>query len=140
MKTFEGYFSCSRVIEGLGNVKQFHDDIDEKSNSAKKIPLAVFSTENVFERTGGLLRLPALKKDQGLLINKCNSIHTFGMTYSLDVVYLNRHLKVVKLVENIKPKRMSFGLKAKHTLELLAGEISRLELKKNMTLTLDVNA
>jgi hypothetical protein len=34
---------------------------------------------------------------------------------------------------------MSFSLRAKHTLELLAGEISRLDIKKNMTLMLDVN-
>jgi uncharacterized membrane protein (UPF0127 family) len=139
MKTFQGYFSNSNTIEGWDTLRKYNNDIDEISNSDETKTLAVFSTENVFERTGGLLRLTPLKKDQGLLINKCNSIHTFGMTYSLDVVYLNSHLKVVKLVKNIKPKRMSFSLRAKHTLELLAGEISRLDIKKNMTLMLDVN-
>jgi uncharacterized membrane protein (UPF0127 family) len=128
MKTFDGYFSVKKNIEVLTTVKDIDDDSDDKKS------ITLFSTENIFERTAGLLRLPPLDKGQGLLINKCNSIHTFGMKYSLDVVYFNHHLDVVKIVENIKPKRMSFGFGAKHTLELLTGEINRLGIKKGMSL------
>lgn len=129
MKTFDSYFSGSNNIEDSTIIGVNDDD--------EKIAITLFSTENIIERTGGLLRLSPLAKDQGLLINKCNSIHTFGMKYSLDVVYLNRHYKVVKLVENIKPRRMSLCLKARHTLELLSGEISRLKIKDDMTLSFD---
>ena len=121
MKTIEGYFSCTY-------------NIDKKSNSDKKKLITLFSTENVFERTAGLLKFPPLNLNQGLLINKCNSIHTFGMKYSLDIVYLSRHLKVIKVVENIKPTRMSLCFGAKHTLEMLTGEVNRLGIKKGMTL------
>ncbi len=121
MKTIEGYFSCTY-------------NIDKKSNSDKKKLITIFSTENVFERTAGLLKFPPLNLNQGLLINKCNSIHTFGMKYSLDIVYLSRHLKVIKVVENIKPTRMSLCFGAKHTLEMLTGEVNRLGIKKGMTL------
>ena len=121
MKTIEGYFSCTY-------------NIDKKSNRDKKKLITIFSTENVFERTAGLLKFPPLNLNQGLLINKCNSIHTFGMKYSLDIVYLSRHLKVIKVVENIKPTRMSLCFGAKHTLEMLTGEVNRLGIKKGMTL------
>jgi uncharacterized membrane protein (UPF0127 family) len=121
VKTIEGYFSCTY-------------NIDKKSNSDKKKLITIFSTENVFERTAGLLKFPPLNLNQGLLINKCNSIHTFGMKYSLDIVYLSRHLKVIKVVENIKPTRMSLCFGAKHTLEMLTGEVNRLGIKKGMTL------
>ena len=121
MKTIEGYFSCTY-------------NIDKKSNSDKKKLITIFSTENVFERTAGLLKFPPLNLNQGLLINKCNSIHTFGIKYSLDIVYLSRHLKVIKVVENIKPTRMSLCFSAKHTLEMLTGEVNRLGIKKGMTL------
>mgnify|MGYP000164149196 FL=1 len=121
MKTIEGYFSCTY-------------NIDKKSNSDKKKLITIFSTENVFERTAGLLKFPPLNLNQGLLINKCNSIHTFGIKYSLDIVYLSRHLKVIKVVENIKPTRMSLCFGAKHTLEMLTGEVNRLGIKKGMTL------
>lgn len=129
MKTFDSYFSGRNNIEDSTTTSAFDDN--------KRIAITLFSTENIIERTGGLLRLSPLAKDQGLLIKKCNSIHTFGMKYSLDVVYLNRHYKVVKLVENIKPRRMSLCLKARHTLELLSGEISRLKIKDDMTLSFD---
>jgi uncharacterized membrane protein (UPF0127 family) len=56
------------------------------------------------------------------------------MKYSLDIVYLSRHLKVIKVVENIKPTRMSLCFGAKHTLEMLTGEVNRLGIKKGMTL------
>jgi uncharacterized membrane protein (UPF0127 family) len=121
VKTIEGYFSCTY-------------NIDKKSNSDKKKLITLFSTENVFERTAGLLKFTPLNLNQGLLINKCNSIHTFGMKYSLDIVYLSRHLKVIKVVENIKPTRMSLCFGAKHTLEMLTGEVNRLGIKKGMTL------
>lgn len=134
MKTFEGYFSDIHNIKGMDSLENINNDLNKKSNSDKNKSITIFSTENVFERTGGLLKLPSLKENQGLLIKKCNSVHTFGMKYSLDIVYLNRHLKVVKLVENMKPKRMSLCLRAKHTLEMLAGEINHLGIKEGMTL------
>jgi uncharacterized membrane protein (UPF0127 family) len=133
MKTINSYFVANRKTEGLTTL----GDIDDAINSDKKKPITLFRTENVIERTAGLLTLLPLDKGQGLLINKCNSIHTVGMHYALDVVYLNRQLNVVKLVKNIKPARMSFSLRAKHTLELLAGEINRIGIKEGMTLVCD---
>ncbi len=115
----------------------FFDDTIEGIENNKRITLDILSTENVFERTGGLLKLPKLAKGQGLLINKCNSIHTFGMAYNLDVVYLNRDYKIVKLISHMAPRRMSLCLNAKHTLELLSGEITVLGLQRGMTLFME---
>jgi uncharacterized membrane protein (UPF0127 family) len=129
MKYFKGYFSDDSTIEKSINI----DTLDDY----KKQALTVFSTENVFERTGGLLKLPPLARQEGLLIYRCNSIHTFGMGYALDLAYLNRDLKVIKVVKNVRPRRMSLCIGAKHTLELLAGEISRLGITQNMTLLFD---
>jgi hypothetical protein len=124
MKALTGYFIASGKSGDL---------LDNDG----KIIMSLLSTENFIERTGGLLRLPPLFKGQGLLINQCNSIHTFGMPYSLDIIYLSYQFRVVKWVENIKPKRMSLSLKGRHTLELRAGEISRLGIKHDMVLILD---
>jgi uncharacterized membrane protein (UPF0127 family) len=129
MKYIKGFFSDGSTVENSVNINM----LDRYKNRT----LTVFSTENVFERTGGLLRLPPLAKQEGLLINRCNSIHTFGMHYALDLAYLNRDLKVVKVVKDVQPRRMSLCIGAKHTLELLAGEISRLGITQNMTLVFD---
>ena len=109
---------------------------DRDQTGDKKI-IQLLSTENMLERACGLLKLPRLNKGQGLLINQCSSIHTFGMRYALDIVYLDRHYKVIKLIEAIKPRRMSICLRARHTLELLSGEIKRLAITPNMTLMFD---
>lgn len=125
MKKIEAYFT-DKSDPGIEDIEGY-----------KKNSLSILSTENMSERTSGLLKLPFLEKSEGLLINKCNSIHTFGMKYDLDIIYLDRRYNAVKLVEQIKPRRMSLCLFAKHTLELPSGEIDRLGIKKGMALIFD---
>ena len=42
-----------------------------------------------------------------LLIYPCSSVHTFFMQAAIDVVFLNSEGRVVKLVEGLKPWRVS---------------------------------
>ena len=57
----------------------------------------------------------------GLLIKDANSIHTFFVRFAIDVVFLDKDLKIVRIVENLQPFRFSpLVWKAKHTLELPA--------------------
>lgn len=76
-------------------------------------------------RLKGLLGTASLPLGEGLLIAPCNSIHMFGMKYSIDCVFLDADNRVVGLVENIAPGKMSrvFG-PAKKCLELPAGVIA----------------
>jgi uncharacterized membrane protein (UPF0127 family) len=63
-------------------------------------------------------------KGDGLLLEPCNSIHTFFMRYSLDVIFLNKSNVVVKIIRDLKPWRMTFiYFKARKTLELPAGKL-----------------
>jgi len=101
--------------------------------------LVIFSTENMKERTKGLLALPTLKKSQGLLLNRCRSVHTMGMPYTIDVIYLTKKNKIIKIVSSLKPYRMSACIFANRTLEMLAGEAERLSLSTGMTLHLPNN-
>ena len=96
------------------------------------IVLQIWITQSFKERNRGLLALPGLEPEQGLLITPCRSIHTFAMGYSLDVLYLDRDFKIVKIVEHMPPNRMSMALLAHSTLEINAGEVQRLGLKVAM--------
>lgn len=96
------------------------------------VRLGTLRADTVFERMGGLLRLPELNQGEALLLNDCKSIHTVGMKYPLDLVYLNQHNKVIKTVCAIKPNRASFCFRASSVLELVAGEINRLDIKLGM--------
>jgi len=96
--------------------------------------LQVQVTENFKERNRGLLALNVLEQGEGLLITPCRSVHTFGMGYALDLVYLNKSLEIVKIIKNILPNRMSIACFAHSTLELKSGEAQRLGLKLGMKL------
>ena len=56
---------------------------------------------------------------RGLWIVPCRGVHTFGMRFAIDVVYLNTEQKVVYVQEHLKPWRMAaVKLQAASVLEL----------------------
>jgi uncharacterized membrane protein (UPF0127 family) len=69
----------------------------------------------------GLLGRDGLDADEGLLIERCSSIHTCFMHFDIDVVYLDADWRVVKKVFRLTPWRLSACWGAAHTVELPAG-------------------
>ena len=51
----------------------------------------------------------------------CEGIHTFGMKFPIDVLFLDRDLKVLKLCRALRAGRISLCLRAFSVLELPAG-------------------
>ena len=72
------------------------------------------------ERAKGLIGTKDLAADEGMLIEKCNAIHTFFMSFPIDAVFLDASDRVVKVVRGIKPWRPLVwgGWRAKKVLEL----------------------
>ena len=91
-------------------------------------PLFVKKTESVTERTKGLLGSETLPRNEGLWISPCNSVHSFGMGYSLDIIYLNSDLQIRSIRKEMKPARLSLDLFSKSVLELGAGVADQLGL------------
>lgn len=58
------------------------------------------------ERTRGLIGTKSLAPDEGLLIEKCNAIHTCFMSFPIDAYFLDKGGRVVKVVRNIRPWRL----------------------------------
>lgn len=54
----------------------------------------------------GLLGRDALEPGTGLWIHPCKSIHTFGMRFAIDAVFLDRRHRVVRVVRGLRPWRM----------------------------------
>jgi uncharacterized membrane protein (UPF0127 family) len=88
----------------------------------------VAKTTNFLERMWGLLGRQKLEVDEGLLISPCSSVHTFGMRFTIDVVFLNKDLTIVKTVESLKPWRMAASNKSYMVLELADKSINKLQL------------
>lgn len=77
------------------------------------------------KRRKGLLGRDHLPDGHGLWIVPCESIHTFGMKFPIDVVYLDRKHRVKKICSAVPPWRMSICLLARSVVELPAGIISK---------------
>lgn len=82
--------------------------------------------DDMFSRMKGLMFSTDLPEGDGLLIAPCNSIHTFFMLYSLDVLFLDRDFKIVKAVYDLRPWRMSWiYFNAHQVLEMKAGTLKK---------------
>jgi len=73
------------------------------------------------KRRTGLLKHNNLAAGEGLWIVPCEAVHTFGMKFPIDVLYLSKQKKVLKIRDNMKKSRMSLCLRAHSVLELPAG-------------------
>jgi len=66
-----------------------------------------------------------LRSDEGLWVIPSRGIHTFGLMFSIDVIYLDGQMRVVHLVENLGPLRIApLRLHSESVLELPARSIS----------------
>jgi uncharacterized membrane protein (UPF0127 family) len=80
--------------------------------------------QDVRSRTRGLIGHAPLDLNEGLLIKPCGWIHTFGMSFPIDILYLNKDGRVVACSENLRPKRLDRPvLQASMAVELAAGAI-----------------
>lgn len=79
--------------------------------------------KSFFSRLKGLMFDRSLGTDfDGILIKPCNSIHTFFMNYSIDAVFLNKEYKVVKIMRDLRPWRMTgIYFRASQVLEIKSG-------------------
>jgi uncharacterized membrane protein (UPF0127 family) len=76
------------------------------------------------KRRTGLLKHERLDPGQGLWIVPCESVHSFFMKFAIDLVYLDRNKKVLKVRHRMVPWRLSACLTAHSILELPAGAVA----------------
>ncbi len=73
-------------------------------------------------RALGLLGRSAVPPGEALLLRPCGAVHTFGMRFPIDVVFLDAHDRVVRIVRDLPPGRVARGGRgARAALELPVG-------------------
>ena len=110
-------------------------------NLTKKTWLAtkVRKADNFLTRLVGLLKRKTLGPEEALWLMPSKGIHTIGMKFPIDVVYLNRKNSVVRLISGMAPYRISgVNLRTYSILELPNGTIkkSRTEIGDQMEISL----
>jgi len=78
-------------------------------NGNETVVASIEIADRMRERTKGLLGRGGLEEGRGMLLTPCGSIHTFGMRFSLDLVFLRRDWTVHKVVRNVRPNRARWG-------------------------------
>ena len=103
----------------------------------RSLPIQIKLADTFISRLKGLMfRRKPLDKE-GLWIKPCNSIHMCFMFFPIDVVFLDKDKRVVRMVEELKPWRLIPPVAhSKSVLELPAGAIKQYQLKKGERLDL----
>jgi hypothetical protein len=91
---------------------------------ATVIAHSIAVADTSLSRFFGLMGKRALNPDAGLWIVPSSGVHTFWMRMSIDVVALDRNMRVIKLGSRVRPWRISgLSWKTHSVLELAAGRI-----------------
>jgi hypothetical protein len=85
--------------------------------------------ETAFARLRGLL------SGEGMLLRPASSVHTAFMRFAIDVVFLDRGDRVLKVAAELPPWRMAACKGARAVLELPAGEARARGLAPGVSLT-----
>ena len=92
----------------------------------------------VSDRRRGLLGRSSLPAGEGMLITPCRSVHTVGMQFAIDVVFLDKQSRVVSIRPDIEPGSLNNTcLKARSTLELPAGTAAARHLEVGDSLRIE---
>jgi uncharacterized protein len=99
----------------------------------------VVKADKFLTRLVGLLKRKKLGPEEAIWLVPSKGIHTVGMKFSIDVVFLDKDKKVVALIPAMAPYRMSgIHLLANSVLELPTGAIrkSRTEIGDQLDVSL----
>ncbi|MFH1519210.1 MAG: DUF192 domain-containing protein [Candidatus Omnitrophota bacterium] len=96
-------------------------------NKSKGNSLALYAkcADNFFLRLKGLMFRKAINSEEALIFYQAASIHTFFMRFSLDLVFLDKKMQVIKIYRTLPPGRVVFCSSAYLAIELPPDKISQ---------------
>jgi uncharacterized membrane protein (UPF0127 family) len=89
--------------------------------------------ERPLARLRGLLGRSGLPAGEGMLVDPAPSVHMFFMRFPIDVVFLDRSRRVVKIAHGLRPWRIAGARRAVAALELPAGTARACGLREGET-------
>jgi uncharacterized membrane protein (UPF0127 family) len=80
------------------------------------------------ERRRGLLGRRRLPPGFALVLRPCAAIHTAFMQCAIDVIFVDRQWRTVRIARHLRPWRIRLALRARSVIELPAGALSGVDL------------
>ncbi len=66
------------------------------------------------QRAVGFLPRASIAAEEGLWIERCNAVHTVGMRVPLDIVFLDRDRRVIRVDRGVRPHQLYVGAANAH--------------------------
>src|SRR5919106_4388705 len=88
-------------------------------------------------RFRGLMGRLVMEPGEGLLLRPSGSVHTCFMRFAIDIVFLDRELRVLAVSPAVRPWRLRLQRGARAVLELPAGEAERVGITPGDQLTVE---
>ncbi|MGN6529487.1 MAG: DUF192 domain-containing protein [Burkholderiaceae bacterium] len=98
--------------------------------------LRVRTADTLGRRALAMLKPGEPRDAYGLWVKPCRTVHTFGLSDAVDVIFLRADGVVTKVVSRMKPWRMTRCPEARTVLELRAGLANRLNIAPGVALDL----
>jgi uncharacterized protein len=95
------------------------------ASSETVIAAQIELADSAWKRSRGLLGRASLGVDEGMRFEPASSLHMWFMRFAIDVIYVDRDERVVKLVREFKPWRMSWAWGTRTAYELPVGSVDR---------------
>jgi uncharacterized membrane protein (UPF0127 family) len=81
------------------------------------------------QRAVGLLARSHIQRDEGIWITSCRAIHTIGMRKKIDVIFVDREGRVLRVDRDVAPNRLALSCReADGVIELGAGALSQVDV------------
>ena len=94
--------------------------LSNQTRQVRIVPVQI--ADHFWTRLQGMLGARSDQPVPALWFPSCSSIHTVGMKFPLDVIFLDRNLRVVKMILKVPPGRwMVYCEKARSVLEIISG-------------------
>ena len=80
---------------------------------------------SIWSRFWGLMWRRSLPQGEALIIDPCNSVHTLFMRFPIDVTFVDKDRRIVKIAEGVKPFRAAVGRGSRWVIEMPSGAAGR---------------
>jgi uncharacterized protein len=101
--------------------------MNDRTRSAVALEVDVAASRATRRR--GLLGRESLGSTEGLLLSPCKAVHTVGMRFPIDVIFIDRDGRVVRIVPALAPWRIAMSARAKAVIELAAGQAAASDIR-----------
>jgi len=101
--------------------------MNDRTRTAVALEVDVAATR--VTRRRGLLGRDSLRATEGLLLSPCKAVHTVGMRFPIDVIFIDRDGRAVRIVPSLAPWRIAMSARAKAVIELAAGQAAASDIQ-----------